>query len=612
MYYSLHLYSETWPKDFWGLIDYEANDLIEYETNINKSGYIYRHKDNIVFSENEIKDNNYEKLFQITKNDSQIFLNFNKVEFDETQNISSVNNAWFLLKPEKMENQIIKYKINEGEIIKIGRITIRIKDIKYEGYKSDFFLNKISKNGTLTFSHNSNKEINLNDYNSNIKINEIVQIKSNQKELDFLRTDGNQTVVTNKPAKYKLSLKDKDINENNNNIREMNSENKKINENMIANDEKKNNSTKNKYCRICYMEENDSNENPLLNPCICSGSMKFIHYTCLKHWINNKCYSKIEINNDCSILKVKPVECELCKTKFPDLIIKNGNVFNISEFKPDYNNYFIFESLTLDKNKNKYNYVVSLGKNGKNKKIYVGREKESNVLFSDISVSRTHCIFKIENKKIYIYDNDSTFATLVLVQTPIIKMNENLDLYIQIGRTFFALNVINKNKSSFMCCNISEKTNDKYYFDQNEKQIFYNKEYTLLNLDNKNKDNIYNVNGNDDSFNINKVSENKNMTENKSIQGDSSINIKKIKIKKDKEKEDKIISKVNNKGNCPNYMDTERSNKDIIKNKSDDQSIDNKILINEDEKDVNNDNKSIKEINKDIFQSQSIYLDDDN
>ena len=523
-----------------------------------------------------------------------------------------MNNAWFLLKPEKMENQIIKYKINEGEIIKIGRITIRIKDIKYEGYKSDFCLNKISKNGTLTFSHNSNKEINLKDYNSNIKINEIVQIKSNQKELDFLRTDGNQTVVTNKPAKYKLSLKDKDINENNNNIREMNSENKKINENMIANDEKKNNSTKNKYCRICYMEENDSNENPLLNPCICSGSMKFIHYTCLKHWINNKCYSKIEINNDCSILKVKPVECELCKTKFPDLIIKNGNVFNISEFKPDYNNYFIFESLTLDKNKNKYNYVVSLGKNGKNKKIYVGREKESNVLFSDISVSRTHCIFKIENKKIYIYDNDSTFATLVLVQTPIIKMNENLDLYIQIGRTFFALNVINKNKSSFMCCNISEKTNDKYYFDQNEKQIFYNKEYTLLNLDNKNKDNIYNVNGNDDSFNINKVSENKNMTENKSIQGDSSINIKKIKIKKDKEKEDKIISIANNKGICPNYMDTERSNKDIIKNKSDDQSIDNKILINEDEKDVNNDNKSIKEINKDIYQSQSIYLDDDN
>ena len=510
-----------------------------------------------------------------------------------------------------MENQIIKYKINEGEIIKIGRITIRIKDIKFEDYKSNFCLNKINKNGAYVFSNNSNKEINLNEYNNNIKINEIVQIKNNQKDLDFLRTDGNQTVVTNKPTKYKLSLKDKDRNESIDIIKEKNSENKKINENIILNDEKKYNGIKNKYCRICYMEENDPNGNPLLNPCICSGSMKYIHYTCLKHWINNKCYSKVEINNDCSILKVKPVECELCKTKFPDLIIKNGNVFNISEFKPDYSNYFIFESLTLDRNKNKYYYVISLGKNEKNKKIYVGREKESNILFSDISVSRTHCIFKIENKKIYIYDNDSTFATLVLIQTPIIKMNENLDLYIQIGRTFFALNVINKSKSSFFCCNASEKTNDKYYFDQNEKQIFYHKEYTLLNLDNKNEDNIYNINSRDDSFNIKKINENKNRTENKSNQGDSNINIRKIKIKNNKDKEDKIISVINKKGIKPNYMNTERSNKDLIKNKSDEESNDNKILINEDKENVDKYNKS-KEDNKDNYQSQSIYLDDDN
>ena len=127
-----------------------------------------------------------------------------------------------------MENEIIKYKINEGEIIKIGRITIRIKDIKYEGYKSDFCLNKKNKNGAITFSNNSSKEINLNEYKSNIRINEIVQIENNQKDLDFIRTDGNQTVITNKPTKYKLSLKDKDKNGNNNTIQEMIPEIKKL------------------------------------------------------------------------------------------------------------------------------------------------------------------------------------------------------------------------------------------------------------------------------------------------------------------------------------------------------------------------------------------------
>ena len=500
-----------------------------------------------------------------------------------------------------MENQIIKYKISEGEIIKIGRITIRIKDIKYEGYISDFCLDKIKNNGTLTFSHNSNKEINLNEYKSNIKINEIIQINNTQKDLDFLKTDGNQTIVNNKQSTYKLSLKDNHINESNNTFQEMKSENKTINGNMIANDEKKYNGTKNKYCRICYMEENDPNNNPLLNPCICSGSMKFIHYICLKHWINNNCYSKLDINKDCSILKVKPVECELCKTKFPDLIIKNGNVFNISEYKPDYSKYFIFESLTLDKNKNKYYYVVSLDNNEK-KKIYVGREKESNVLFSDISVSRTHCIFNIQNKKIYIYDNDSTFATLVLIQSPSIKLNDNKNLYIQVGRTFFTLNVVNKSKSSWFCCDILEKTNDKYYFEQNEKQIFNLKEYTMLNLDNKDKDNIYNVNNNDESSYIDG---------NKSNQDDSCANIKKIKIKKNKI-EEQILGINNNKGISHNYMVTDRNNKEEIKKIIHEESNYNKILINEDKGGVNNKNKSNKEDIKDISQSQNINLEEDN
>ena len=42
---------------------------------------------------------------------------------------------------------------------------------------------------------------------------------------------------------------------------------------------------KNKYCRICYMEEDDEIENPIIQPCHCSGSCKYIHLKCLKQWI---------------------------------------------------------------------------------------------------------------------------------------------------------------------------------------------------------------------------------------------------------------------------------------------------------------------------------------
>ena len=34
---------------------------------------------------------------------------------------------------------------------------------------------------------------------------------------------------------------------------------------------------KNKICRMCYQEEDDVLLNPLIRPCKCSGSMKYIH-----------------------------------------------------------------------------------------------------------------------------------------------------------------------------------------------------------------------------------------------------------------------------------------------------------------------------------------------
>lgn len=45
----------------------------------------------------------------------------------------------------------------------------------------------------------------------------------------------------------------------------------------------------------------------------------------------------------------------------------------------------------------------------------MGRGKDLDIWISDISVSRVHAILKIENKQVYIYDNQSKFGTLVLI-----------------------------------------------------------------------------------------------------------------------------------------------------------------------------------------------------
>ena len=43
-------------------------------------------------------------------------------------------------------------------------------------------------------------------------------------------------------------------------------------------------------CRICLEEEDNKNpgENPFITPCKCTGSMKFIHVSCLRDWLDAK------------------------------------------------------------------------------------------------------------------------------------------------------------------------------------------------------------------------------------------------------------------------------------------------------------------------------------
>ena len=52
-------------------------------------------------------------------------------------------------------------------------------------------------------------------------------------------------------------------------------------------------------CRICQMGE-DSPGNPLIQPCHCTGSLRYVHQSCLQQWIKSS-------DTRC---------CELCKYEF--------------------------------------------------------------------------------------------------------------------------------------------------------------------------------------------------------------------------------------------------------------------------------------------------------
>ena len=271
--------------------------------------------------------------------------------------------------------------------------------------------------------------------------------------------------------------KNNDNNNDNNSINTNFSQNLKeiqIEHNKIKKVKEPKEAKSNKLCRICYGEE-ENDENPLLQPCTCSGSMKYIHLNCLKTWINTSVNIKLESSEYCNIYSYKPAECELCKTTFPDFVRHKGKLYEILDFYNNYSSFLIFECLTSDKIQNKFMYVVNL--DIPNNIINIGRGHDSHVLLNDISVSRLHCFLKINKrtKKLHLSDNNSKFGTLALIQTNHIILIPDLALHLQVGRSYLKI-LIKKYVSFFNCCGVSEKKNsDFYYLQNNDEGKFGNK-----------------------------------------------------------------------------------------------------------------------------------------
>ena len=320
-----------------------------------------------------------------------------------------------------------------------------------------------------------------------------------------------------------------------------------------------------KLCKICYGEEEDPILNPLVQPCHCSGSLKYIHLECLKHWLNTKSCIKIEDNERFCVFLVKQIECEICKEKFPDFVKHRDQLYEILEPNVDFDSYCILEILTIDKEGKRYIYVINLEKNSKLK---IGRGHDAHLTLGDISVSRVHGILTIENKKIFLEDNNSKFGTLCLVQNPVIKLIEDLPLHVQVGRTYLDCK-IKRAFSFFLCCGVSEKPDINYYFQQNEEEkqpnlmnmftikseIDYSEDYEI---NEKDKMDVYEEEKNND--NVNEV---KTFYENDFFSGNNNNHKARIKFSKEdtlaenrislnNEEEKKFENKDNNEENNDN------------------------------------------------------------
>ena len=415
------------------------------------------------------------------------------------------NLSWLVYKGDKIPFNKNKYILKEGDIIKLGREWLLIKDIHLSHKpKKKLNNNENTKDNPvifLSYHTQTNQSLNLNEDFNNFGANETEEEKVNDdSDNDKKINDANNNAINTKRY-FKKGKKEKD---------EKEEKNKEL---ISCNESEKNseiNKKKNKkICRICYMEEMDKKINPLMKPCKCSGSMKYIHYECLLHWLKTKVIINKNVYNNssfCSIYSLDLIECELCKNHFPNYIKHKNKIYSLLELdqnfeeeeikkpkkakekkgdlsifskkKKENNNYIIFDTVTPGKSEGKYRYLVKFDKNNILK---IGRALEMQLILNDISVSRNHCQLKLEEDgNIILEDNNSKFGSLVLLQTEEIEILKGQTLTIQIGTNY--LNISMKRKTNlFGCCNTEEIDIRHSYEKLNSKAIKYDKSSEILN-----------------------------------------------------------------------------------------------------------------------------------
>ena len=487
---------------------------IEKIQNNNDQNYFFVSKSN--FPSLKLSYHNYRLNSNIKERESPTWIslyNFN----NEINEINEKNN--FEQRRKKNRNFFLKnknnsYELNVGDVIKLGRVSLILTRIHLQKNKknnndSGNNLNKKANNKKNNESDNDKivkdiySEFHLKVLFNKINIDKDIlkKIKTNNSNEQTINNNSNNnennsingtSFLLNEENKKSKKYNNKYLSDKTlkNNQQHMNEEimtskiNKKLNntyssikrnsklsfndsqsnkENNSAHYESKSFSDKISICRICYSDEEEI-KSPLLNLCKCSGDVKYIHLSCLSHWLETKSKILNLSNNICKQLFFNKIHCEICKEKYPEIIFDLIKRKTYQVYKPEeifsslnniYNNYIVFESFELI-NQKKLIYIISFDEKNA---ISIGRGQDCDVRLGDVTVSRMHSLFvRTKDNKIIIKDAGSKFGTLILLQAKKVLISNKI-LSIQIGKLYlnlcvqyFKLNCFCKIICCICCC----------------------------------------------------------------------------------------------------------------------------------------------------------------
>ena len=565
--------------------------------------------------DSKINNENYKFLGSIIKEKDKFYFVPLLIELGSEK--ESINDVPWLIYNSKPEPEINhSYILNEGDVLKMGNAIFIIKMIQInENENKNNKKDNVTENNnnTLLISGSANHSLDLNKFNND-------EINIAAKTIDIKRIPNNDSEKKEKmkgdpSPKQELPTTSEKIDEKNKNI--------------------KNN--KNKICRICYQEEDDNLINPLIRPCKCSGSMKYIHLKCLLHWLksrtaNGSILSNTNENFNAYYINQK-TECELCKQLFPDYIKHNDIKYCLIDF--DYaqeskikennnnnkcnqnsentnmdininnnskslnennNNFIVIDTVFPLTDTNKYRYIVKFDNNNELK---IGRGLDNQLVLNEITVSRNHCLLKLQKNKYNNYeiemeDKSSKFGSLILLQSNKVEIIKGRPLHIQISNVHLIIQY-KKNISLLSCCNV-EVVDEKNSYEKINNKAVKNKNIVKILTEVESDD------GED----------NKNTKEKKD--GKNTEKGKDNKINKKSDSENKMVLLINN--NNSNLIQKDKENMKTIPKETCEKRESNEIKENKDEnnKDSKKEDNNLNENkdNKDNNKDENKKIDDKN
>ena len=452
---SLQINCKIWQNTPNSLIDFESDENVSLSTTIRKKGVLYKKGSllNFVPCENDIhkqktctvndKDNNNNDaqhgtfICKIIPQRDIFEIELNDAKNEQAYDIDDI--PWIISRYVFNETADKGYRIHEGDLLKLGKFILKIRQIRLQ--RETLLGTMIDKERNTKYEDEdlSRNAINPKDIDcikESILKGNILVLNQQKSIKEYI---GNNQMLSGVNSSNKVSNEKEMIHDNNSNA--INNNNNAVNCSNNTNNNKNTMLHEKPTCRICLGDEHDD-INPLINPCKCSGTMKYLHLDCLKQLINSKVQKKV--TERVTVLTFKTLECDICKSLFPENVKIKNTIYTIIDLNRPQTNYIIIEGIVKESPDTKSIFVISFKED---KPIKVGRASDADLRLSDISVSRAHAQLTLFNNHLVLIDTKSKFGTLVnagnnlcvLPNKPLAVQKGNIFLKFNLKLTFCAL-----------------------------------------------------------------------------------------------------------------------------------------------------------------------------